>query len=321
MAHLPDWVRFGVWTDAAAATGVSVFHFPHRASAALSIGGYGAGTRHVDRLLRATNAAPVDAILLAGGSAWGMAAAEGVMGSLEDMGQGEPIRNVRVPIVPTAVLFDLFAVRGDVRPSAAAGRAAMAVAGDTVDEGCCGAGAGAAVGKLSGMARATKSGAGWAAEEGPAGFLAVYAVANAFGDVVDPETGRVVAGLRGDEPGSWAFSEAAMALEEPGADEAGGHTTLVVALADGSYTGADLRYMADYIQRGLRVCVRPAQTPADGDAVFVAASNGTDAHPPVSVAIRLERLMRRAIRRAVITATGSDELPACREWEAAGRVH
>lgn len=317
---LPEWVRFGHHADPALGTGVSVFHFPERARGAVSIRGYAPSTRHTDGLLLPRSHAPVDAFVLAGGSALGLGAADGVVGWLRERGQGEAIREHRVPIVPSAILFDL-GVGSDVPPDAAFGRAAIDSATHVVVPGPAGCGAGCTGGKLLGPERAVKLGAGWAGEHGPFGFLGVYVAVNAFGDVVDPDTGATLAAVRGDRRGQWMRTADLLADAHPEVVEhfrmhapPPENTTLVVAVVEGDYDKAALTYLADYLQGSLRMAIRPSQTHADGDVVFLAGSRSGRTWPPIAVGCRLERLLMDAIRGAVRGASGAYGLPSPSEW-------
>ncbi|HYM71157.1 MAG TPA: P1 family peptidase, partial [bacterium] len=213
--------------------------------------------------------------LLSGGSAFGLAAADGVMRYLERRGVGFETRVARVPIVPAAVLFDLGLGSPDVRPDANMGEhACLAAHGGAVEEGCVGAGTGAAVGKLLGAAGAMKSGIGtWSVRAGDVVVGALVAT-NAFGDVVDYRTGAILAGTR--DPATGRFVDTAARLQaraDPGRGKGAGdvleHTTIGVVATDAALTKAQAARLAVAAHTGLSRVVRPSHTMVDGDTFFV----------------------------------------------------
>ncbi|MBI2913358.1 MAG: P1 family peptidase, partial [Chloroflexi bacterium] len=201
-------IRAGHWTHAEAATGCTVVLCDDGATASADVRGGAPGTRETDLLRPGNLVDRLQAVLLTGGSAYGLDAAAGVMRWLEEHGHGFPAGAGVVPIVVGAVLFDLSLGRSDLRPDADAGYAACRAARDgAVPEGSVGAGTGAAVAKALGLERALKGGIGTACER-TAGDLTVGALVavNSFGEVVDADSGRVVAGPRGDAPGSFVHT-------------------------------------------------------------------------------------------------------------------
>ncbi|HSP54235.1 MAG TPA: P1 family peptidase, partial [Dehalococcoidia bacterium] len=200
-------ISVGHWTDENGPTGCSVVLCPDSAVASVDVRGGAPGTRETDLLRPGNLVQRVHAVLLTGGSAYGLDAATGVMRWLEERGHGFPITSGVVPIVAAAVLFDLSLGRPDVRPDAPAGYAACeAATGGAVEQGSVGAGAGATVAKALGPEppRSLKGGIGTAAERTASGITvgAIIAV-NSFGEIVDPNTGDVVAGPRGEQPGTF----------------------------------------------------------------------------------------------------------------------
>src|SRR5947209_5110967 len=190
-------VTVGHWTDLEAGTGCTVVLCEPAAVAGVDVRGAAPGTRETDLLRPGSLVGRVDAILLTGGSAFGLAAATGVVRFVEEHGRGFPTVAGRVPIVPAAVLFDLGIGRADVRPDDASGYAACLAAGLAIEEGCVGAGTGATVAKLGGPAGARKSGLGThAVALADGSVVAALVVVNAVGSIVDPATGQVVAAPR-----------------------------------------------------------------------------------------------------------------------------
>lgn len=299
-------LRVGHAHDRDARTGCTVVLGPFRGAA--SVRGLATGTRELDAL-HPTHVVPLcDALLLTGGSAFGLAAADGVMGWLEERGVGFPTSAARVPIVPSAVLYDLSVGDPSVRPGPAMGRAAAGAAHDgPVEEGGVGAGCGATVGKLRGGGTGEASGVGsWVdAGEGPA--VAALAVVNAFGDVVDGR-GRILAGARDGEGG---FVDTERALREGDVPEGFGgasreNTTLAVVATDAPLDRTALGVLARQAGDGLARRIRPAATSFDGDVVF-AVSTAAEARSPspgelTALAARGARALEEAVERAVRAA-------------------
>ena len=317
---LPAGFAVGHWTDADAATGCTVVLAP--AGGAVGSGevrGGGPGTRETDRLSPLVSATDVHAVLLTGGSAFGLAAADGVVRWLEERGRGHWTPAGVVPLVPSAVIFDLLTGDPSRRPGADEGYAACEAAAPTVALGSVGAGTGAAVGKIFGRERAVKGGVGLAAEELPQGArLAAVAVVNAIGDVLG-EDGSVLAGPRGEEGGFIRTTEFIRrhGLELP-VPETGDSTTLVCLLTDAALSKADCAIVAKMAHAGMARAVDPVHTAFDGDVVFVLAS-GTAAPADASVAgIVAAALTAEAIRDGCRRATGVGGIPALRDLTPAG---
>ena len=232
----------------------------------------------------------------------GLAAADGVSSWLRDKGVGFAIGPARVPIVAAAVLFDLAVGDSQAYPDRAMGRAACEAAreGD-VAEGRVGAGTGATVGKLLGIAQSRPGGVGVAQVELPdGGLVCALAAVNAFGDVVDPETGRVLAGCRrGTE-----FANTARALvSDPLADSplAAAHTTLVCVATTVPFDASSLKRVAIEAHDGIARAVRPAHSIVDGDVAFALAASG--AAPPILTRLRVGAAAAQAVALAIVRAT------------------
>ncbi|HEX8958719.1 MAG TPA: P1 family peptidase [Solirubrobacterales bacterium] len=295
-------VLVGHDTDLVGATGLTVVLCTAGAVGGVDVRGSAPGTRETD-LLRPTNLVQeVHAVLLTGGSAFGLAAADGVMRYLEERGIGFPTGVANVPIVPAAVLFDLGVGSPSARPDAAAGYRACLAAGRRVVEGSIGAGTGATVGKALGPAGAVKGGLGTASARLPNGIVvgAVVAV-NALGDVYDPDTGRRVAGSRG-----------AGASVEGGVP--GTNTTIGVVATSARLTKEGANKVAQMAQDGLARAIRPAHTMFDGDTLFALAM-GTDETPSTpalvsAVGALAAEVVARAIVRACERATSLAGVPS-----------
>ena len=281
------------------------------AVAGVDVRGSAPGTRETDLLDPENTVERVHAVVLSGGSAFGLAAADGTVRFLEEAGIGYPVGPFRVPIVPAAILFDL-GVQGPgaVRPGADCGyRAAAAAGSDPVRRGNAGAGAGATVGKSRGSARAMKGGIGSASLRFPDGLVVAALIAvNAVGDVVDPADGRVVAGVRDDE-GNLADARRLLleSLSVPDAEGggplAGANTTIGVVAVNAPLTKAEANKVAEMAHDGLARTIYPVHTPSDGDTLF-ALSTGRG---PAARVGRVGALAAEAVARAVLDAVRSAE--------------
>lgn len=289
---LPEGFAVGHWTDAEARTGSTVVLPPAGTRGAVDVRGGGTGTRELEALTPLANAEGPNAVLLTGGSAFGLGAADGVVRWLAGRGLGRPTPGGPVPLVPTAVVYDL---TGDgVRPGPDQGYAACEVAaGGVPGRGAVGAGAGAAVGKVLGRERASAGGVGYAAARLPAGTLvAALAVANAVGDVIGPD-GEVVAGPHDDQGAllrSRDLIAAAAGLPDwsVGPEES---TTLVCVCTDASLDKRGCGIVARMASAGLARAVDPAFSPLDGDVVFcLAAGRDPVASPSLAASLTLAAL-------------------------------
>jgi len=308
-----DGIRVGHHTLVGGPTGCTVILAGSGAVGAVDVRGGAPGTRETDLLAPDNMVSEVHAIVLAGGSAFGLDAATGVMRFLSEQGVGYQTSAGPVPIVPAAILFDL-GIGGDpeIRPDAACGYEAARHAGTAVEEGSVGAGAGATVGKLLGRQRAMKGGIGTAALRTADGLVvgAIVAV-NAVGSVIDPRTGRPVAGVRADD---------GRRLEDPfllvrrGAD-AGlpwrENTTIGVVATNARLSKAQALKVAQMAHDGIARAIVPAHTPSDGDTLFALATGTRGAEASVGVIGALAaEAVSDAILRAVRLATGVPGYPA-----------
>jgi L-aminopeptidase/D-esterase-like protein len=279
---LPERFTVGHWTDLEARTGCTVVIAPVGARGAVEVRGGGTGTRELEALSPLANAEGPTAVLLTGGSAFGLAAADGVMRWLEQRGLGRPTPVGVIPLVPTAVVFDLAEGEPGVRPGPEEGYAACeAAAGGVPRRGRIGAGTGAAVGKILGRERATPGGVGYAATRLPGGeTVAAIAVANASGDVI-AEDGEVLGGPHGDRGELLRTAELIpdMPRLPDWAVRPGQSTTLACICTDAALDKRSCGIVARIASAGIARAVDPAFTPLDGDIVFCMAS-GTS--PPAA---------------------------------------
>ncbi len=284
---LPEGFAVGHWTDPDLRTGCTVVIAPPGTRGAVDVRGGGTGTREVEALSPLANAEGPTAVLLTGGSAFGLAAADGVMRWLEQRGLGRPTPMGPIPLVSTAVVFDLTVKQRGRRPGAKEGEAACeAAAGGAPARGVVGAGAGAAVGKALGRERATPGGVGYAAARPRGGTtVAAIAVANAFGDVID-EDGAVLGGPHGDRGEVLRTVELIRdmpQLPEP-AVSPGQSTTLACVCTDVTLDKRGCAIVARVASAGIARAVDPAFTPLDGDIVFCLSSGSGSPPAPGPVA-------------------------------------
>ncbi len=270
-------IAVGHWTDRRAATGCTVVLCEEGAVAGVDVRGSAPGTRETD-LMRPVNLVQrVHAIVLAGGSAFGLDAATGVMRYLEERRRGFRVRRWRVPIVGAAVLMDLTVGDGKVRPDAPAGYAACEAANSgAVGHGSIGAGAGATVAKALGPKSVVKGGIGTASEHLEDGTVigAIVAV-NAFGEIVDPGSQEVVAGPRGPETGAFVDTLDVLRTGAGRKPFAGENTAIGVVATNAPLTKEEANKLAQMAQDGLALAIRPAHTMGDGDVIFAMATGRT----------------------------------------------
>jgi L-aminopeptidase/D-esterase-like protein len=308
-------LRVGHASDTSGCTGCSVVLCPEGTVGGVDIRGSAAGTREMDALSPLHLVPHVHGVLLAGGSAFGLDAAAGVMQYLEERGIGFDVQVTRVPIVPTAILFDLRLGDARARPDARMAYAACRDATDgPIQEGCVGVGTGATVGKLFGIGQAMKAGLGTAGLDLPGGLhVAALVVANAFGDVRDPSTGKLLAGAR-DARESHRLVDTAAAMRR-GVVRTGytaESTTLAVVATNARLTKAQATKAAQMAQQGLVRTIVPVHTTLDGDLVISLATCEVEADLN-AVGLAAADVVAEAVLRAVKTATALGGLPAWRD--------
>jgi len=315
-------IRVGHWSDRWAITGCTVVLPDKPAVAGVDVRGGAPGTHETDLLRPGNLVQHVHAVMLAGGSAYGLEAVSGVMRWLRERNRGFSFGRGVVPIVPAAILFDLGIGRHDRWPTADAGYRATAAARRTTPEGNVGAGTGATIGKALGPEHAMKGGIGTASERAYNGLIAgALAAVNAAGDVIEPQSGRIVAGAR-DEQG--AFADAVEVLRagrlwQPEVAEQ--NTVLVVVATNAALTKEQANRLATVCHDGLARAVRPAHTPSDGDIVFALATgehvlDGADYRIVEALATRA---VERAIVRGAVAAESLGGYPATRDIAAPKR--
>jgi L-aminopeptidase/D-esterase-like protein len=300
-------LELGHFTDARRPTGCTVVIARSGAVAGVDVRGAAPGTRETDLLHPSNLVEKVHAVLLAGGSAWGLDAAGGVMQWLEEHGIGLNVQYGLVPIVPAAVLFDLPVGDARFRPDAQAGYAACAAASrDAPQEGNVGAGAGALVGKLYGIHRAMKGGIGTASITVDGITVGAIVACNAVGDVVDPDTGGVIAGARTEDGKSLLnIRNAILRGEPPRSLLAGANTTIGVVATDAILTKAQAHRLAQVSHDGLARAINPVHTLSDGDTMFALGTGASRKTASMMLLATLAaEVTARAIVRAARAATG-----------------
>jgi len=308
-------LRVGHFTDTRRPTGCSVVLCPQGAVCGVDVRGAAPGTRETD-LLRPDNLVEhVHALLLTGGSAFGLDAASGVVRWLEERGHGLGVGPAVVPIVPAAVLFDLWLGDPCIRPDASAGYAACEAAShEAPAQGNVGAGAGATVGKLFGLDRGMKGGIGTASLKVGAVTVGALVAVNPTGDVIDPCSGRVLAGTRGADGQPRSATQAIAAGELPPRALPGMATTIGIIATDAVLSKAQANKLATMAHNGLARCIDPVHTMADGDTLFALAT-GTSGRPGEMTVLGAlaATVMSRAVLNAVRAAEGLPDLPAARD--------
>lgn len=303
----------GHHTETRRPTGCTVVLTPQGAVAGVDVRGAAPGTRETELLSPLNAVEQVHGILLAGGSAFGLDAAGGVMRWLDERGHGIAVGPARVPIVPAAILFDLWVGDATIRPDAASGYAACEAASTAAPaEGNVGAGTGATLGKLFGIARAMKGGIGTASVTVDGVTIGAIVAVNAMGDVLDPSTGRLVAGARtADGHALLGTMDAWRAGDLPAPLQPGGATTIGIVATDAVLTKAQANKVAQMAHDGLARCIDPVHTMADGDTIFALATGTSGRRTNITVlGAFAAQVMAAAVLRAVRAARGLPGLPA-----------
>jgi L-aminopeptidase/D-esterase-like protein len=314
-------IQVGQAQDEEAFTGCTVIICRKGAVAGVDVRGGAPGTRETDLLNPVNLVEKVHAVVLAGGSAFGLEAASGVMRYLEEQKIGFNTGVAKVPIVPAAILFDLNLGRADVRPDSAMGyRAAASASSDAPAEGNAGVGLGASVGKMFGLGLGMKAGVGTASMNIGGGVIVGALVAvNAWGDVIDPQTNQIIAGLRSGKVGPLRVGKKddfadtlSMMKSTIGRNILGlasrTNTVIGVVATNAKLTKAQATKVAQMAQDGIARTIRPAHTMLDGDVIF-ALSTGARKADVSSVGAFAAEVMAEAILRAVRTAKPAGELP------------
>ena len=317
-------ITAGHVTDELNMTGVTVVRFAgNGARAAVSVQGAAPGTRETDLLEPGNLVEKVHAIVLTGGSAYGLDAASGVMAALEEEGVGLPVsEETVVPIVPAAVLFDLNVGSSSVRPGIDWGyKAAQEATDSPIASGNIGAGMGATVGKLLGPSRATKGGLGSARFDLDNDIVVSALVAvNAVGEIVDTVSNTVVAGIRANDVGQYNSAVEVALGNTAKAPIAGTNTTLGLIATNANLSKAQLKKVAEMAHDGMARAIRPIHTQFDGDTVFAVSMPGPEVETTAdaqlnSIGIAGAKALELAIVDAVRSARSVGDVVACCDWQ------
>lgn len=302
-------IRVGHATDQEAVTGCTVILCPPQTVGGVDQRGSAPGSRETDLLRPSKLVQHVNALVLAGGSAYGLAAADGVMRYLEERSIGYATASGVVPIVPAAILYDLDIGRADRRPNAEMGYAACQAASEApVPQGSLGAGTGAVIGRFMGLRHAVKGGIGSAAMHFGSGLVVAALIAvNALGDIVD-EHGRIMAGVQQDGQFLGALNLLKMQLNAPSTN-----TVIGVVATNARLSKEDANAVAAAAHDGIAQAVRPAHTPFDGDTIFALATGQVEASL-LTVSAFAAEVTAAAIRNAVRAAESLGGVPAIRDF-------
>ena len=310
-------LSIGQTEDPAGGTGCTVFLSADGFPAGLDVRGGGPASHESELLHPLATAQKIYAIVLAGGSAFGLSAAGGVMKYLEEHDIGFDTGIAKIPLVVQSGLFDLFVGDKNARPDAAMGYAAAKLAFEAPNyrDGNYGAGCGATVGKISGMERCMKTGIGsYAIELGDLKIGAVTAV-NALGDIYDWETGQKIAGMLAEDKKAFADTSAYMArTTRVIEDKFTGNTTLGVVITNASFNKARLGKIATMAHDGFARSIRPVHTSADGDTIYAVSVGDVQADEDL-VGILAAEVISEAIKRAVMSAESAYGFVAARDLE------
>ncbi len=315
-------LKVGHHTLAARPTGCTVVLAEGGAVAGVDVRGAAPGTRETDLLNPLNLVDTVHAIVLAGGSAFGLDAASGVMRYLEERRIGFSTAYGVVPIVPAAILFDLGVGDPTIRPGADCGyAAAVSASAGPVAEGNVGAGAGATIGKMMGMDRAMKGGVGTASIALPDGLVVAALVAvNAYGDVIDPATGRVVAGVRTADGTRLADARVLLRTGAAQKKALGENSTIGIVATNARLTKTQAAKVAQMAHDGLARSITPVHSLSDGDTLFALATGTLAGDADVSrVGALAAEAVADAVLRAVRAAQGLPGFPAARDLQAPAR--
>lgn len=279
-----DFVRVGNAQDDSAQTGVTVFYFPGTAAAGADISGGGPASRETPVIMSETAPTPVNAIVLSGGSAYGLAASDGVMSALEENGIGFQTGAALVPIVVQSCIYDLALGSAKIRPDSQMGKKAClaALKNSSPISGNVGGGRGATCGKICGMSRCSKSGIGYAAYKLGDLLIGAAVIVNALGDVFDPSSGKKISGLKKEGSQELAafsdfmdsFYDLQKKPDSSAKDSANpcGNTTIGIIVTNGDFAKNELAKIAAMAQNAYARCIRPVSTNFDGDTIYACSS-------------------------------------------------
>jgi L-aminopeptidase/D-esterase-like protein len=308
-------VKVGHASDFENGTGCTAILFDRPAVGGVNICGFATGTREIDVLSPGHITPGINGICLSGGSAYGLGAADGVMKFLEEKGIGYLARVAVVPIVPSAIIFDLSYKSSKVRPDAHMGyQACLNASSETMEQGSVGAGTGASVGKIFGQKSAVKSGIGSASLVATDGLVvAALAVVNNFGDVLDYRTGSILAGSRNPETNQFLDTTRFLAgMKKPPAPPVAENTNLAVICTNAKLDKVGANILAKLAEAGLARTLSPLHSTFDGDIIFAVSIGEVEAEIN-RLGILAAEVLAKAVNNAVIFADGLGALPALKD--------
>ena len=308
-------VYIGQTENAEAGTGCTVIVSRDGMSAGLDVRGGGPASRETTLLDPLTAEHKINAVVIAGGSAFGLGAADGVMKCLEERGIGYEVVVTKVPLVVQSDIFDLTVASSSIRPDPAMGYEAARIALDAPNyrDGNFGAGCGATVGKICGMARCMKTGIGSFAVQIGELKVGAIVVVNALGDIFDPKSGRQIAGLLSEDRRSLASTSEYMKADPRVIDNRfSGNTTIAAVITNAAFTKPQLCKIAGMAHDGLARSISPVHTSADGDSIY-ALSTGTLRADMDLVGTLAAEVVSQAITRAVSSAESAYGYPSASE--------
>lgn len=297
-----DGFRIGNSQNSVAKTGVTVIIFDKKATVGVDVSGGGPASRETHLCDPTTADNPINAIVLSGGSAFGLAAADGVMQYLEEHGMGYDTGYARVPLVCASCIYDLNYGYSKTRPDSKMGyKACKDAENNNPKSGDEGAGTGATVGKILGMERASNSGLGiFAVRLGELEVAAIVAV-NALGDVFDPSSGKQIAGLRSEDGNGFSETKNELYKIAKRTDLFSGNTTIGAVITNGNFSKAETNKIASMTRNAYARCINPVGTLADGDTIYAASVGGVDADINVAGTLAAE-VMEKAIVNAITSS-------------------
>lgn len=312
-------VKVGHFTDSRRPTGCTAIICEAGALAGVDVRGSAPGTRETDLLDPINTVQEIHAIVLSGGSAFGLDTAGGVVQYLEEKGIGYQTSVGKVPIVPAAILFDLAVGDSAIRPDRQAGyQACLSAMGGKIEEGNVGAGAGATVGKMFGMKHAMKGGLGTASIQVEGLIVAALAAVNCEGDVTDPNDGTILAGARNEENSGFVDTTKVLKAKLHSARaNSPENTTLAVVATNAAFGKPEITKIAQMSHDGFARAIRPVHLPFDGDTIFALSTGALEGVNLAQTGTLAAEVTAHAIVRAILAAKSLPNLPAHRDFVAA----
>lgn len=317
--NLFDGILIGHAQDPTNSTGCTVIIFDQDATAGVDVRGSAPGTRETDLLSPLNTVTKINALLLTGGSAFGLDSASGVMKCLEEDGRGFATSTIPVPIVPGAVIYDLAFKNASIRPDFAMGyKACRSAHAQNFNQGSIGAGTGATVGKMFGFKRAMKGGLGIASLTLANGLkVGALVIVNAFGNILNRTNGEIIAGARNDQCTQivdFFYHLKENSLKKDHGLKDGQATTLGVVFTNSVFDKTQLTKVAQMAHDGFARSINPIHTPYDGDVIFAVSINGKQKYNIMEVGSLAAEVMSNAIENAIWNSIGNENFPSASQF-------